>query len=40
MSTSDVEAAYKSIDHFHGLLEKIKAEAKQFNDLENLFELE
>lgn len=40
ISTTDVDAAYKTIDEYYQLLEGVKAEAIKFNELENLFELE
>lgn len=40
MTTSDVDQAYKTIDEHYIRLERIKKEAAEFNELENLFELE
>lgn len=37
---SDVNAAYEKLDEYYKKLEEIRGEAKAFNDLENLFELE
>lgn len=39
-SVAEIDQSYDVLDDFHNRLEEIKAEAKQFNDLENLFELE
>jgi dynein heavy chain len=37
---ADVNAAYEKLDEYYAKLEAIRGEAKAFNDLENLFELE
>lgn len=39
-SVAEIDASYDILDDFYFRLEEIKAEAKRFNDLENLFELE
>lgn len=39
-SVAEIDQSYDVLDDFNNQLEDIKAEAKSFNDLENLFELE
>jgi len=39
-SITEIDGSYDILDDFYYKLEEIKAEAKRFNDLENLFELE